>query len=168
MRGHTSPRLARRRREPQRSELMLAAMVDMMINILLFLLQLYGNSAITIQPSPDLELARSSARDQVQWAVSLVVSRNAVRLADKDIGSFPAQNRAPSQAEYEALVHALGDERSKVQVRARDHMAPTEVVVQADKHLSWQVLGPVMRAASDAGFANVRFVVAVEGEPDAG
>ncbi len=138
-------------------------MVDMMINILLFLLQLYGNSAITIQPNPDLELARSAAREQVRWAVSVVVSRNAVRIADNDVGAFPAQNRAPNEQEYQRLVDVLRVQRSAAQARARDGVAPKEVVVQADKRLSWDVLGPVMRASSDAGFENVRFVVAVTG-----
>ncbi len=143
---------------------MLAAMVDMMINILLFLLQLYGNSAITIQPSPDLELARSTAREQVQWAVSVVVSRTAVSVHDVEIGVFPAQNRGPNAQEYQQLVETLSEQRLEVQSRSRDQESPREVVVQADRRLSWDVLGPVMRAASDAGFANVRFVVAVEGD----
>ncbi len=143
---------------------MLAAMVDMMINILLFLLQLYGNSAITIQPSPDLELARSTAREQVQWAVSVVVSRTAVSVRDVEIGTFPAQNRGPNAQEYQQLVETLHAQRLEVQARSRHQESPREVVVQADRRLSWDVLGPVMRAASDAGFANVRFVVAVEGD----
>jgi biopolymer transport protein ExbD len=141
---------------------MLAAMVDMMINILLFLLQLYGNSAITVQMSPDLVLPRSPSSDPLRYAASMIVSRKEVQVGDTVVATFPAEDRAPTDDELKRIGAALEDALTAEQARMQTagSQDATEVVVQADRQLPWDQLGPLIATASDVGFANVRFVVA--------
>ena len=140
---------------------MLAAMVDMMINILLFLLQLYGNSAISVQLSPDLTLPHSPSSDPLRYAASMIVSRKAVQVGDNIVATFPAEDRAPTDDELNAIGAALQEALSAEQARMQTAGSEdaTEVVVQADRQLPWDQLGPLIATASDVGFANVRFVV---------
>ena len=77
--------MSRRRRRPHRpadhpGELALAAMVDMMINILMFLLTLYGTDPVTVQPSADLQVPASTTRRPVQYAPDLRVSAKEITL----------------------------------------------------------------------------------------
>ncbi len=163
-------RRARRRRDEPTGELALAAMVDMMINILLFLLQLYGNSTVMVQSSPDLSLPRSDSADPIRYAVNVVVSRAKVTVGPDTVSEFPAENRVPTELDLSAITAALTAAREAQQARnaTTGTPEPAQVILQVDRRLPWEQLSPVIDAVGSAGFEDVRFVVAAEATAPAG
>lgn len=155
MRSYAARRRERRRRELPAGELQLAAMVDMMINLLLFLLNLYGN-ATGVEPSDTLSFARSTEDAPIHPAPAVVVSRASVKVAGDAVGTWSAEGRAPDGAEVDAL-------RSALRGLPRSGDAP-ELLLQVDRRVPWTSIGPVLTVAGDEGFAHVRFVVASTSE----
>ncbi len=156
MNAYSARRRARRHREAPTGELQLAAMVDMMINLLLFLLNLYGNSS-GIQPGKDLSFARSTEDRPVHQAPAVIVSQTRVVVGGDTVGTWSAEGRAPDRAEIDTLQSAL---------RALPHDAErSELLLQVDRRVPWTSLGPVLTAAGAEGFANVRFVVSSTDDP---
>ncbi len=150
--------MARRRRSVVTGELMLAAMVDVLINLLLFLLQLYGNSPAFLQPGEDLEFARSASEDQVEYATNLRITKSAIEVDGEVVARFGPEGAPPSPPELEALRDRLAGRLPP----EPDPEDPAELVVQADRTLSWSQLSPVLAAAGDAGFGDLRFVVTTD------
>jgi biopolymer transport protein ExbD len=143
-----------RRRLVQSTDLTLAAMVDMMVNILMFLLHLYGSDP-NVSQQGDIELARSSAHTPVEGRVVVVVSKDGAAIGGDLVGSF-------------ALEGELGDLREALVqegARERDEEARRSVLVEVDRAVPWPDLRRVLRAVSAAGYEDVRFVVATESEP---
>lgn len=151
MRSFTQRRRARRERDFPTGELQLAAMVDMMINLLLFLLNLYGSGSAAVQPSKDLSFARSTEVAPVRYASSLVVTRTEVLVDGHVVGDWPAAGRVPDETEVDAVRSAL---RALVKPDR-----PGELLVQVDHRVPWEVLSPTLSVAGEVGFSDVRFVV---------
>ena len=156
MTAFAARRRARRHRELPTGELQLAAMVDMMINLLLFLLNLYGNSN-GVHPSKDLSLARSTEDRPVHAAPSVVVSHADVRVGDEVAGDWSATGRAPAAEELSSL-------RVLLQALPRDDDRP-ELLLQIDRRVPWTSVSPILGVAGETGFANVRFVVSSTEDP---
>jgi biopolymer transport protein ExbD len=139
---------------------MLAAMVDILINLLLFLLQLYGNSPAFLQPGKDLEFARSASEEPVAYGPNVRVSRAGVEVDGELLARFGPEGAAPAASELDAVRDAL-QRRLPPEADPED---PPELVVQADRTLAWSQLSPVLSAAGEAGFGDLRFVVTTERE----
>jgi hypothetical protein len=160
-----SPRLARRHRAEARGELPLAAMVDMMTNILLFLLNLYGATPVALESSKELQVARARSEDPVRYAVSVAVGRDRVRIGDTAV-LMPADG-APWTEDARRQV---GDALASAQQRRVDAAAqrgdppPVDVLLQVDKRLAWSQVAPLVGLAAEAGLTEVRFVVAMTPE----
>lgn len=147
----------RARRLVTGSDLTLAAMVDMMVNILMFLLHLYGTDP-NLQQQGDIELARSSATKPVEGQVVVVVSTDGAAIGGEIVGSFGLEGE---------LVE-LRDELAGLLVDAAaraDEEGDHPLVVEVDRAVPWTDLRRVLRAVSAAGYEDVRFVVAT-GRPD--
>lgn len=157
-----------KRREMPVVELSLAAMVDMMINILIFLLHLYGRGAMVEPQSDDMELADSTTEEPLQLTVGVVVTRRAVEVGGQvivDLEELQLPKGAVADGALPALTDALVAELSRERAKAKPG-EPTEaqLLVQTDKRVPWSVLGPVLRSGAAAGAASYRFVVAVNPE----
>lgn len=159
-RRHTSPRLARRRRSVVTSELMLAAMVDILINLLLFLLNLYGNSPAFLHPSEDLQFATSTSQEPVEYATNLRITRRAVEVDGEQVAVLGEKGAPPSEAELAVVRDRLAARLPPVP----DPRKPPSLVVQADRTLPWTQISPVLTAAGDAGFSDLRFIVSFAGD----
>ena len=139
-----------RRRMVQSSDLTLAAMVDMMVCILMFLLHLYGTDP-TLAQQQDIELARSTADTPLGKRVVVVVSKEGAAIGGDLIGSFALEGELGDLRE--ALVQELASEPDEEE-------GAKSVVVEVDRAVPWPDLRRVLRAVSAAGFEDVRFVVA--------
>lgn len=156
-----------RREEFPSGELALAAMVDMMINLLIFLLTLYGTDPIDVKPEPNLLVPTSTATRPVQYAADLRVTTREVRVNGVSVLQLedgPKGPRIPAAALQDGLVPALTEELSRLAATLPPPEDPADanrrkVDLQADKSISWEVLGPVIETAGRAGFVKLRFVV---------
>lgn len=156
-----------RRQEFPEGELMLAAMVDMMINILLFLLTLYGATSIATPPGDPIQFAPSASREPVRPQITLAVTPSAVFVGTTSVvaldvgGTTP---RLPAGAVTDGLVPTVA---SALQALARttpplpgaEPRPAPELLVECDKRVPWSVLGPLLHTAERAGFGVTRFVV---------
>ena len=161
----------RQRRRPRRKEfpsgeLALAAMVDMMMNLLIFLLTLYGTDPIDTRPTPDLLVPDSTSKRLVQYAVEVRVSQNDIAVNGKRVLSLHDGASGPSipdgvlvAGQIPALGAELASIASTMPPQDPDQPAPREIDVQCDKRTPWDVLGPVVETAGKAGFVQLRFIV---------
>lgn len=155
-------------------ELSLAAMVDMMINILIFLLHLYGHGSIEAAPSDDLQLAKSSARDVVRASVAVVVARDAIRVGGQSVVELVDDQGVPRLPEGAVngagYVSELAEELTRRREKAEAQPLPEgqeyvpELMVETDRRVPWAVLAPVLRSGAQAGIDQYRFVVAMHSE----
>lgn len=161
-------RAARRHHPP--SELMLAAMVDMMVNLLIFLLHLYGTTPVDVQMFQDLVLPESTSRTQVEPAVNVIVSKRAISVDGERVltltdGVLP--EGATRDGRVEALAEVLENKAAKAIPLPGTPEMPAgarPIVLQVDKTLSWTVLAPIVGTVGDAGFGRIKFIVQ-EGKP---
>jgi hypothetical protein len=154
------------------AELSLAAMVDMMINILIFLLHLYGRGAVEAVPSEDLQLAKSTAETTVRPSISVVVARDAILVGSDKIVDLVDDDGVPRLPEgavstsghLSALASALQDRREKAEAKPlpEGQKYVPELLLETDRRVPWSVIGPVLRSASKAGIDQYRFVVAMK------
>jgi hypothetical protein len=160
--------MSRRRRRPHRpsdhpGELALAAMVDMMINILMFLLTLYGTDPIAVQPTADLDVPTSTTRRPVQYAPDLRVTTREIILDGEIILALGPGPSLPPRALEDGVLPALRARLAEAAVAARStaetDAEPLRIDVQCDRRMPWEVLGPVLHTAGVAGFPAYRFIV---------
>lgn len=181
-----------RRHEFPEGELMLAAMVDMMINILLFLLTLYGATSLQPLPGDPVQLASSTAREALTPRITLAVTSTAVFVGGTSVIALDVADgkpHLPTTAVSDGVVPTV---TSALQALAKttppaprpatpppsglivgtngpaaDEAAPApELLVECDKRVPWSVLGPLLHTAERAGFGVTRFVVRQTGALD--
>ena len=159
-------RARERRRDAGHSELMLAAMVDMMVNLLIFLLHLYGNDPVEISRSDALVLPKSVSRDPIERAPLVVVSQEAIEAGGQPLVHLVRVDGAPSLPE-DALVDGrlaglqrwLEEQLARTPVDPAAPRTPPYVVVEVDRSVPWSVVRAVVGTAGGAGYAGYRFVV---------
>ena len=162
-----------RRLESGHGELALAAMVDMMINLLIFLLHLYGDTPVQVQSSSDLILPDSRSHDPMSAAVSVVLSRRAVEVNGQQVIALVDPDGNPHLPEgtvesgrLPALMKAL--QAAKAPAGTELDAEPPALLLQCDRRMPWSVLGAVVKSAGESGFSKIRFVVNEKSERRAG
>lgn len=181
-----------RRHEFPEGELMLAAMVDMMINILLFLLTLYGATSLQALPGDPVQLASSSSREALTPRITLAVTPTAVFVGGTSVIALDQANGQPHLPATALTDGVVPTVTSALQALAKttpppaaappttppggltvtqgampDAPAPPpELLVECDKRVPWSVLGPLLHTAERAGFGVTRFVVRQTGALD--
>ncbi|HMV67920.1 MAG TPA: biopolymer transporter ExbD [Myxococcota bacterium] len=145
-------------------ELMLAAMVDMMMNLLIFLITLYGTDPIEIEPSPELVLPRSSAERPIQAAPVVRVTTRQVALGSTVIAALIDGPDGPALPAGAVERGSLPDLARELETLATATPLPDDgqtrrIDIQCDKRISWDILGPVIETAGRAGFGDYRFIV---------
>jgi biopolymer transport protein ExbD len=149
-----------RRIEPQ-SDLMLAAMVDMMVNVLLFLLTLYGSATVI----GDLQLPEGTSKSEPASEVELTITQQSVNVDGSPVLPVETGGGWASLTE-DGLTRGLDSLEATLRDR-RDAFPsdPPRLAVQIDRRVPWSVVEPLIRTAGDAGFVDLRFVVTSVAEP---
>jgi biopolymer transport protein ExbD len=156
---------ARARRAVPHTELMLAAMVDIMVNLLIFLLHLYGTAPIETD-ADGLEVPDATARDPIELAPVVVVSRAVIEVDGKPLVTFAELDGELSYPEgvldkgqIPGLYDWLAARKAALVEQSEDGHVPDAIVLECDRRLPWTVLEPVLATAGAAGFPRFRFVV---------
>jgi hypothetical protein len=166
-------RLRARRTHLPAPELALAAMVDMMINLLIFLLHLYGRDPLTVPLSDEMQLPRSASEDAAVVArIPVVVSTKTIWVGTSPVLSLAVVDGRPALPDgavadgaVDALIAPLRDALANARSSERTD-APAELVVQADRRVPWAVLGPVIRSGALAGADRYRFLAHSGGDAE--
>ncbi|MEQ1565357.1 MAG: biopolymer transporter ExbD [Myxococcota bacterium] len=171
MRRNPFAKARAKRRSMPMTELSLAAMVDMMINILIFLLHLYGRGAVEAVPSEDLQLAKSTAEQEVRASISVVVSRQAILVGGATVLDLVDDHGVPTLPEgvvHEGHLPDLATALAAKRAKAEQQPLPEgrtyvpELLIETDRRVPWSVIGPVLRSGARAGVEHYRFVVSAQ------
>jgi biopolymer transport protein ExbD len=144
---------------------MLAAMVDIMVNLLIFLLHLYGTAPI--ETSADgLQVPDATTREPIELAPVVVVSRTALEVDGKAVVTFVDLNGeltypegTVDKGQIPALYDWLAGRKASLAEQSEDGHVPDAIVVECDRRLPWSAIEPVLATAGAAGFPRFRFVV---------
>ena len=145
-----------RMRNKDETGLMLAALIDMLVNILIFLLTLYGSDPGQAAEA-GVELAASTSLDPVAASVVVVISQEFVMISGKPVGPLEQVGHDPKGLQT-VLQHEW--DRSRAEAVVGEGPVPDpELVLEIDRRVPWTSLRPVLRTAASVGFVDLRFVV---------
>ena len=169
--------LKKKKRRPNKDELAITSMMDMMTIILVFLLKSYSTNDVSVAASADLQLPASSAAKQPELSVNLVVSKsqivvdgvpvlNLTTAPDEETGEDMLV--VPEEEKKGQMITRLYDrllekaEQSKALGEASgstEHEFKGRILLQCDKTLPFSVIREVMYTAGQAQFGEFKFVV---------
>jgi biopolymer transport protein ExbD len=142
--------------------LMLAALIDMLVNILIFLLTLYGSDPGQATEA-GVELAASTSEAPVARAVIMVISQEFVSVEGRTVA--PLEQVAHDQEELRTVLqHEWDQVLAEADVAADDEKPAPELVLEIDRRVPWTSLRPVLKTAAAVGFVDLRFVVSTVSE----
>lgn len=150
-------------------------MVDMLVNILIFLLHLYGTAPVDTT-TRDLELPESLATDPVEAAPIVVLTVDAVQVDGEPLIPFTRQGSPDGVIAYPegvldgghlpSLARWLTDRRARIIEHNPDEDPPDTIIVECDRRVPWSVVTPVLASAGSVGFTQFRFIVSTVSEVD--
>jgi biopolymer transport protein ExbD len=141
-------------------ELNLTALMDILSNLLFFLLASYTAQAIEVQQKKDLSLPASSSQAKLQKDLVVTVTRSQIQVASVPVCRIEAGKLVGTTVEEEkvvALYDKLRSLRSSRQAGAGD--AGDTILLLADRSTDAALVSKVLKTAGMAGFPNVRFGV---------
>jgi len=154
----------RRRRlgEAQHGELTLAALIDVLVNILIFLLTLYGSDPGEASGAK-VELADSTATDPVESSVVVVVTEGTVVVGARE--PVPFDSLVEDTSALKTVLREEFDKEKADDASTLEEEPPPDLVLQVDRRVTWTQLRPVLAAANQVGFVDLRFVVTTVSDP---
>jgi biopolymer transport protein ExbD len=128
--------------------LMLTSLVDAFAILLIFLLLNNSDSDPRIQLSKDIRLPEVTQSTNLDYGIIVKIENGRYFVEEKEV----ATNDLPKFL----IQHKDKFTQDKSN---KDHGKKAQLIVQADRGASFQILNPVVLAASHAGFENFKFAV---------
>ncbi len=153
--------------ETQSVSLNLTALMDILSNLLFFLLASYTTQSIEVQSKPGLKLPASSAQTKVAKDLTISVSETAVFVGDiqvaKVVGDAIPANQLDGEKILGLYTRLKGVAQSNAAVGKDDEVHGGDLVfVLADKNTDARIIAKVLKTAAMAGFVKARFGVIAE------
>lgn len=144
-------------------ELNLTALMDILSNLLFFLLAAYAAQATEVENKAEMRLPSSTSQVRLQLQLTISITQQFVQIADTPVTTIKDGKLVePEDAEgriaslYSKLI-AIKDRRSEA---GREQAGEASgILLLADKDTDADVVNKVLRTAGHAGFVNVRFGV---------
>ncbi len=158
----------RRKKLPGSFKIQITSMVDMFVILLVFLIKSYSTDPVQITPSNDIRLPASVSNTSPVEILKVMVSQSGIFVEDVKVldlveGKFNPQDIDKSDKNYIPLLFKHLDEQAK---KTHDIAQINEtvqfegkVLVQADKHLEYEMLKKVMHTSAVAGYSDIKFAV---------
>jgi biopolymer transport protein ExbD len=131
----------------------LTSLIDVMTILLVFLMKSFSVEGNLITPSPDLELPLSTSRNAPEPVTTLEITSSIVTSDGETVADVAAFVKSDS-----LLIPPLSD-----WLRLRHTQATREIMLQADRHIPFNVLKRVMYTCSKEGFDDFTILVQQEG-----
>lgn len=163
----------KRKREYEKPEINIVAMMDMMTIILVYLLKSYGSDPVQITPSQDTQLPLSSASLSPQEAVQVAISERVILVNDKKVAGVKdgqvmpeyKKDNSPNSMYIVPLFDALENESERQKMFARYNKQKQELqfkgllTIIADKRVPFRLLTEVLYTAGQAEYGQYKFAV---------
>lgn len=165
-------RFSSRRKKASVIDVDITSLLDILTILLVFLLQSYNSSGVTINVPKGIELPRSASESVNNFGVNIQVSKTNIWVDDKEVLS--AESAAEGQVFDEGgrRIIPLYNELIKIKetIKQSQKLSPQAVAFSGianlvvDKSLKYNYLKRVMYTAASAGFKEFKFVVLTEGQ----
>jgi biopolymer transport protein ExbD len=141
----------------------LTALMDILSNLLFFLLAAYTVQSAEVKQKADLSLPVSSSQLSLKPSLTVLVSRTRIEVAGEPVVAVEGDKIAGTVEDDDRIVplyDKLDQIRSARKAAGRDEGAESDVILlMADRDTDSSVITKVLKTAGTAGFVNVRFGV---------
>ena len=163
----------KQRRQFQVPKLMITSMMDMFTIILIFLLFSFSENPETIQLEKDLELPYSSAKEDYNDSIHLVLSQGSLILGGEVIATLSqgkVEGLNPNRLKESILYQRLLEHKRSLENQPKESVNDlkkteekrNQILFLCDKSHPFKVINPVIKTAGLAGFPNFQFAVLKE------
>ncbi len=141
----------------------LTALMDILSNLLFFLLAAYAAQATEVENKAEMHLPASTSQTRLQLQLTVSITHHAVQVADAAVS--PIQNGRLVEADDEqgripSLYAKLMSIKERRAEAGREQAGEASgILLLADKDTDSDVVSKVLKTAGRAGFVNVRFGV---------
>jgi biopolymer transport protein ExbD len=141
----------------------LTALMDILSNLLFFLLAAYAAQATEVENKAEMHLPVSTSQVRLQLQLTISITQHFIQVADSPVTPIDKgklvepddeQGRIPSL--YAKLV---GIKERRAQAGREQTGEASGILLLADKDTDSDVVSKVLKTAGHAGFVNVRFGV---------
>ena len=141
----------------------LTALMDILSNLLFFLLAAYAAQATEVENKAEMHLPASTSQVRLQLQLTISITQHAVQVADTPVTPIekgklvePEDEEGKIASLYAKLV-SIKERREKA---GREQTGEASgILLLADKDTDSDVVSKVLKTAGHAGFVNVRFGV---------
>src|SRR5262249_12595850 len=140
------------------------ALMDILSNLLFFLLASYTTQALEVQAKQNLALPASSSQAKMQKSLLVSVTRGEILVADVPVAQVTRGIITGTQVEENDKIVSLFERLQHVRPSrgaspAEEEPGADTILLLADKSTDSAVVTKVLKTAGMAGFPNVRFGV---------
>lgn len=141
----------------------LTALMDILSNLLFFLLAAYAAQATEVENKAEMHLPSSTSQTRLQLQLTVSISQHAVQVADAVVSAID-KGRLVEADDEEGRIPSLYAKLMSIKERRAEagREASGEasgILLLADKDTDSEVVSRVLKTAGHAGFVNVRFGV---------
>jgi biopolymer transport protein ExbD len=137
--------------------------MDILSNLLFFLLAAYAAQATEVENKSELRLPSSTSQVRLQLQLTISITQSAIQVADapvarvaKGLLADPVDENGLIPGLYAKLVSIKGN---RAQSGREQNSEASGILLLADKDTDSDVVSKVLKTAGHAGFVNVRFGV---------
>ena len=141
----------------------LTALMDILSNLLFFLLAAYAAQATEVEDKAEMRLPSSSSQVRLQLQLTISITQHTIQVADAPVTSIekgqlvePVDEEGRIPSLYAKL---LGIKERRAQAGREQTGEASGILLLADKDTDSDVVSKVLKTAGHAGFVNVRFGV---------
>lgn len=142
-------------------EIDITSLLDILVILLVFLLQSFSSSELTVNLVDELSLPYSWAQDYGQTGVTIQVnSMRKTWINNKEIGELSMDGKLNELLLRELQILAK-KERNKINLRRKStgNNTPLFINLVFDKELQYSDIHIVLNTATEAGFGKYKFIV---------
>jgi biopolymer transport protein ExbD len=141
----------------------LTALMDILSNLLFFLLAAYAAQATEVEDKSELRLPASTSQVRLQLQLTISITQTAIQVADVPVARV-VKGRLADPVDEEGRIPALFAKLTSIKGnRAKSgkeqESEASGILLLADRDTDSDVVSKVLKTAGYAGFVNVRFGV---------
>ena len=141
----------------------LTALMDILSNLLFFLLAAYAAQATEVEDKSELRLPSSASQVRLQLQLTISITQTMIQVADVPLARV-AKGRLVDPVDEEGRIPALyaklvSTKEKRAQSGQEQGPEAGGILLLADKDTDADVITKVLKTAGQAGFVNIRFGV---------
>jgi biopolymer transport protein ExbD len=140
----------------------LVALIDILTNILFFLLVSYASQELQLQQAQKVKLPSSYIQQQLKMATMVSLSENELKVEQVTVAKV-ASSKIDAPMEGDKIVPLYNKLNTLRAMRRSATRGPSEnddvILLLCDKQIPFAMLSKVLRTSAMAGYPNFRFAV---------